>query len=383
MKLSSFNFHGSQMIYLGNASRMSQVEEYTAAQTGQTATLLSALGKHTRRARPMERAGRRDHSGIIRLKHWSVRMKSCTSARLLLAWVFAFLYPSMSCLVAQPLSGAWWQQESAENILKKAESITHNLAYFRGSKAHLLVEPDASVEFYQRKTPKGTIETKSVFHQGRIQFSDYKLQSASYMSEFGWIIKYTFEDDQKERSLAATLGHPYDYKMLKSEMVGTNDCLIVARVATPQLLDMLTTNYYPGYTQVNTGALGDIVQFIGSETDTYVRKNDGIIIGELKRNKTGNVLSDRLYDVVQINVPIPDAEFILPKGQMEIATNSLQLGQLTSKALHAYNLPNQRDVKRIRFVIMGVMVLSSAVLLVLLYFRFHRGTIASCASSKR
>ena len=82
--------------------------------------------------------------------------------------------------MAQPLPGGWWEQESAENILKRAELTTHNLAYFRGSKAHLLVEPDTSVEFYQRKTPSGTIETKSIIHEGRIRFAEYNLESGKY-----------------------------------------------------------------------------------------------------------------------------------------------------------------------------------------------------------
>jgi hypothetical protein len=241
--------------------------------------------------------------------------------------------------MAQPLPEGWWQQSSAESVLSKAEAITHNLSYFHGSKGHLLDDQDASIEFFQRKLPSGTVETKYVFHEGRVLFSDYKLESGRYFSEYGRIIKCTFEDDQKEPSLAATLDHPYDYKMMKPEIVGTNDCLVVARIATPQFLEMLTTNYYPGYTPGDKGLLGDLMQFIRSETDIYIRKSDGVVNGEVKKNKSGEVLIDRLYAVIHVNKPIPDAEFVLPKAPMETATNSVQFLNMSSEAMHAYNSP--------------------------------------------
>jgi hypothetical protein len=276
------------------------------------------------------------------------------------------------CLVAQPLPEGWWQHSSPESILAKAESVTHGLSYFQGSKAHLLTDRDASIESFQRKLPDEIIETKYMYHQGRTKFADYKLESGRYFSEYGRLIKCTFEDDQKERSLAAAMSNPYDYRMLKSEVIGTNPCLVVARVATPQFFEMLLTNYYSGYTAGGGRALGDLAQFIRSETDIYIRKSDGVIIGEIKRNRSGTIFSDMLYDVVQINNPIPKAEFELPNVHIEIATNTHQLLRITSEAMRAYNTPNLQAVRRIRYVIIGAMAFSLAALLTFLYFRFHR-----------
>jgi hypothetical protein len=81
------------------------------------------------------------------------------------------------------------------------------------------------------------------------------------------------------------------------------------------------------------------MQFIRSETDIYIRKSDGVVNGEVKKNKSGEVLIDRLYAVIHVNKPIPDAEFVLPKAPMETATNSVQFLNMSSEAMHAYNSP--------------------------------------------
>jgi len=267
------------------------------------------------------------------------------------------------------LPAGWWEQGSAESTLAKAESITHDLSYLRGTEAHLLKDHNSSIEFFQRKNPDGTIETKSVKYGGRMTTS-YKLTSGEYFFANGRLIKFGFKDNQIEPSLAAQFDHPYDYNMLKPTIVGTNDCLIVARIATPRFLQTLVTAYYPENTSGNP-LLGDLKNYIRSETDTYIRKSDGVIIGEVKKNKSGDILDDKLYDVVQVNDPIPSEEFILPKARMETATNTVQFLKILTNGKHADNLLNSREIKRIRFVIIGVMVISLGVLFYI-FIRFHR-----------
>jgi hypothetical protein len=290
--------------------------------------------------------------------------------------VFWFAVSSFGSL--QSLPAGWWQTSSPKELLTTSLSITGDLTYFRGTKAHLLNEPSDSIEFFERKTLDGTIETKRVWHRGRLTATNYKIKSGRYIWQNGRLVKAEFEDDQKELSLAAAINHPYDYKMLKSELIGTNDCLVVARIASPQLLQMLTTAYYPGYTAGKPyGELGDPTRFIMSEIDTYIRTSDGISIGALKRNKSDEILDDRLYDVVEFNNPIPDAEFVLPKAPVRSASNTAQLLHITFEGMHRNNSLNSQTTMPVRFVILGAMTVSSGALLALLYFKFHRKNIGS------
>jgi hypothetical protein len=307
-----------------------------------------------------------------------------TKRHLLIQLILAqWLVSLCFALTPSSLPAGWWQQMSAQSILAKAESITHDLSYFEGTKAHLLDDRDASIEFFQRKMPDGTIETKLVYHSRRFIMTVYKVGSGRYFWQNGLLIKTEFEDDQEELSLATKFDHPYDYKILKPEIVGTNDCLVVARIATPEFLQMLKTAYYPGYTTGHGGMLGDPVQFIRSERDTYIRKSDGVIIGEVKKNTSGKILHDRLYDVVQVNNPIPNAEFVLPVASVETATNVSQLVHITAKGIHAYGSLNPGTIKRVRYVIIGTMIISFGALLVLLYFRFHRKNLNSTGDSQQ
>jgi hypothetical protein len=268
--------------------------------------------------------------------------------------------------MAQSLPDGWWQQDSAENILAKAQSITRNLSYFQGSKAHLLDNQDASIDFFQLKMPDGVIETKYVQHQGRMTLTDYNLEKGRYIYTAGRLIKTKFEND-KEQSLAARFDNPYDYKILKPEIVGTNNCLVVARIATPQFFEAMMTNYYPRYTPGQDGPLGDLVQYIWSETDTYIRKNDGVIIGEVKKNKFGKILDDKLYEVVQVNNPIPIIEFVLPKATVESATNNVQLLHIVSKGMLPENPISPKETMAIRIMIIGIMVSSLGILLYIIF----------------
>jgi hypothetical protein len=298
--------------------------------------------------------------------------------------LFIFLYLTVPRVMAQQLPDGWWQHDSAENILAKAESITHDLSFFQGTKAHLINNGSASRNFIQRKIPDGTIETKFVFQKSGRIVTTYKIESGIYDYVSGRLIKSAFERDQIEPSQAAKHDHPYDYKFIPQKIVGTNDCIVVARITTPEFLQILKAAFYPGFTPTNADSLlGDPVNYIRTETDTYIRKNDGVIIGEVEKNKSGDVLYDELYDTVSVNNPIPAEEFNLPNTPVITATNEFQLLHFIASGNLGGDLPSSRDIKLIRLAIIGIMVVTFGLFLYFLRFHHSRPNIISGSSGDK
>ncbi len=278
-------------------------------------------------------------------------------------------------LEAQSLPEGWWQHGSSEDILTKAEVITHDLSYLHGSEAHLLSDPNTSLEFFQRQTTNGLIETKTVTSVNGEKFVSYKLENGDYFFAESHLIKHNEQgNSQKEIALAEKFDHPYDYKFLKSESVGINDCIVIARIATTQFLQAMRTNFYPGITSKNFGRLGDPIKFIKSETDTYIRKSDGVVVGEVKKNNSGEILDDRLLDVVQVDVPIPNSEFELPAIHVAVATNIGQFMQVFGESRRANTPQHLQQAKQSHLILTGIIIISLGTLLILAYFVFHRGT---------
>ncbi len=125
--------------------------------------------------------------------------------------------------------------------------------------------------------------------------------------------------------LAAKFDHPYEFKLLRSEMIGTNDCIVIARCMTQEFLDEMKAIIYKNYTNEQEAAFGgDFIKYIRSETDYYFRKSDGVTFGLTEQNHLGGQLEDWVYHNVKINQPIPDQEFFLPKGEIKIAETSVE-----------------------------------------------------------
>lgn len=311
---------------------------------------------------PLERHGAAANMSIPRTDPLPARAA-------LIAAIYLVLRLSALCSAAEPLPEGWWQQSAAEATLAKAESITDALLYFRGTKASLLNDPNTSIALFQRRNANDAIERKSVnYNGGKTLLTVYELESGKYFYARGRLIRSAFKDDPIEPSLAATLDHAYDYKWLPSETIGTNDCVVIARIATAQLIQMLRAAFYPGI-PFRIESPEDPIKYITAERVTYIRKNDGVIIGEVEKNNRGEILEDTLYDVVVVNSPIPSEEFDLPKIPVLIATNTVQLMRMLSKGYVA----RTSGAKRIRVAIIGAMVISSVALLALLYFRMYRG----------
>jgi len=263
---------------------------------------------------------------------------------------------AISCFSAQSLPEGWWLQDSPEKVLEKTHAINQGLAFFHGEKSgspfSQTVNPfaqtndNARVEIFQRRNADGFVETKKFTLNGKFQWTDYKFKSGNYVFTFGQLIKTEYAvNDAEEISNAAKFNHPYDFKVLKSEMIGTNDCLIIARCMTPQFLDAMKVILYKNSTKEQEAAFGgDFRKFIRSETDYYFRKSDGVTFGLTKRNHLGEQLEDWVYGNVEVNQPIPDQEFSLPKGEIKIAKNAEEMQKIEHDLLAASRVKNPKKL---------------------------------------
>lgn len=251
---------------------------------------------------------------------------------------------AISCFGAQSLPDDWWLQDSPEKVLAKAQSINQDLAFFQAEKSGSILSqitnPFANTndnehtDFLQRRNADGFVETKNVHSVKNFQLTEYKLKTGNYFFVYEQIIKMEFIDGEDlEKTIATKVNHPYDFKILKSEMVGTNDCIIIARTMTEPLLKAAADVYYEKYSPEKRIELG--TNYIRAETDFYFRKSDGVTLGLIKRNRAGELLEDEVYDAVEINQPIPDREFSLPKGEMKIAKNAEEMQKIEHDAMTA------------------------------------------------
>lgn len=234
-------------------------------------------------------------------------------------------------------------QDSPEKVLAKAQAINQSLNFYQAEKTgspfsqitnpFMKTNDSSRVEFFQRKSANGFVETKTVHLDKNYQSVEYKLGKGNYFLSEGQIIKQEFYDgDDWEKRLGIKLGHSYEYKMLKSEMVGSNDCIVIARIMSEPLLTAATESYYKKYSDSPEERKQMGEKYIRSEIDYYFRKTDGITFGYVKRNRSGEILDNYLYDTVQINQPIPDGEFVLPEGEIKIAKSFNESLEIMRKA---------------------------------------------------
>jgi thioredoxin-related protein len=255
----------------------------------------------------------------------------------------------ISCFGAQSLPDGWWLQDSPEKVLAKAQAINQNWAFFHGEKfgstLSQKVNPfaktsaNARVEFFQRRDADGFVETKRFQLDGKFQWTDYKLKSGDYVFTLGQLVKmeYVYEDGI-EKMLAAKFEHPYGFKILKSEMVGTNDCIVIARIMTEPFLQAVWQKEPLWH-----GEKSPEKQYIQSETDYYFRKSDGATFGFTKKTRLGEQMIDEVYNKVEINQPIPDQEFSLPKGEIKIAKTSEEFEKIEHDAFAAMRAKTPRN----------------------------------------
>ncbi len=252
----------------------------------------------------------------------------------LLVWLLFIAAVTSPCFGAQSLPDGWWLQDSPEKVLAKAQSINQNWAFFHGEKfgSTLSSNPNpfaktndnARVEFFQRRNADGFVETKKFQLDGKFQWTDYKLESGNYVFTLEQLIKTEFEvSDRIEKMLATNFNHPYDFKVLKSEMVDANDCFGIARVMTEPFLEAV---------EQKGGKEIPEKQYIQSETDYYFRKSDGVAFGFTKLTRLGEQMMDEVYNKVEINQPISHQEFFLPKEKIQIAKSNEELQKIVNEA---------------------------------------------------
>jgi thioredoxin-related protein len=270
-------------------------------------------------------------------------------------WSLLVTVFSTSYLAAQSLPDGWWLQGSPEKVLAKAQAINQNWAFFHGEKIgstlSKITDPFAGTndnertDFFQRRNADGSVETKRIHLAKKYESMTYELKNGKYFCAAGRIIKMEYDEgDNLEKIIAVTgkFDHPYNFKILESEMVDTNDCLVIVRYMTPSFLDATKAVYYKGYTKEQEAASGgDFRKFIRSETDFFFRKSDGVAFGFIQRNHLGEQLEDQVYDRVDINLPIPDREFFLPGGDIKIAKSIHEFLKIVSEAM-AGNLAKAR-----------------------------------------
>jgi thioredoxin-related protein len=272
-------------------------------------------------------------------------------------WLLFITSLTSPCFGAQSLPDGWWLQDSPEKVLTKAQSINQDLTFFYGEKFGSALSQNsnpfgetndnARVAFFQRKNADGFVETKRFTVDGKFQWTNYKLKSGDYVFTFGQLIKKEFEIEERdgiEKMLAAKFDHPYEFKLLRSEMIGTNDCIVIARCMTPEFLDAMKAILYKNYSKEQEAAFGgDFREFIRSETDFYFRKNDGVTFGLTEQNHLGGQLEDWVYHNVKINQPIPDQEFSLPKGEIKIAETSVEFTKIVNDAKAAMRVKTPKN----------------------------------------
>ena len=254
-------------------------------------------------------------------------------------WLLFITALTNSCFGAQALTNGWWLQDSPEKVLAAAQAINQNLNYFQahktGSTLSQITNPftktnqEAYVEFFQRKIDNGFVETKKFTLDGKFQRTDYKLKSGNYIFTYGQLIKMEYDNEERdviEKTLAVKLDRPYEFKILRSEMVGTNDCIVIARNMTDPFLKATADIFFEKYSPEKRIEMG--TNYIRTETHYYFRKNDGIAFGLTKLNSFGEQLEDEVYDHVEINQPISEQEFLLPKGEIKTAKNSLEFHEI-------------------------------------------------------
>ena len=240
------------------------------------------------------------------------------------------------CLSAETLPDGWWLQDSPEKVLDKAQAINQSLNFFYAVKSvstsSAINDPFANTndidrtEFFQRKNSDGLVETKQVHIHRNSLFVTYKLKSGDYFFTDEQLVKSEYaEGSESEKLIAAKFDRPYDFKILKSETVGTNDCFVIARTMSDPLLKAVADDWYNiqcsfKYTPEKTVEMG--AKYVSSEVDFYFRKTDGVTFGQIERNRVGELLHDRVFDKVTVNQPISNQEFSLPKGDMKIAKSN-------------------------------------------------------------
>jgi hypothetical protein len=271
------------------------------------------------------------------------------------------------CGIAAPLPEGWWRK-SPEEVLKAAESSTFNVPYLRGSKPKLMNDSGSGFEYFQRRLSNGKIEIKRISQvNGRVSSTFYDLAEGKYIDSDGLLIKLDYEEGRElERRISETISNPYEYLLLEETLVGTNDCIVLRRSMSKEMLSALADQFYNKKPEQEKATLAS--KYIRAVKDFYIRKADGIIIGDIQRDARANrILEDNLLSAVLISVPISDEEFSLPKRNFKAesksfdATVSLLTDHMEPAEGNVKNSGTQRIVTIVILALVGLVPIFIAV----------------------
>ena len=237
--------------------------------------------------------------------YWRRRTAKCASLAMVGVCLFKF------STWAQMGNEAWLHGEARE-ILTHALTVTSNQPYLSGQKTRLQNDPQNGFAYYQRWVD-GQMERKRVsLHAGEPQTTTWDLPGGRYyLDSAGLLFKLGYDEDfETEARLAQTIERPHEYRMLEPTMVGTNACVVVRRSMTSALLNAVARELYANKTETDRNTLTP--KYVRAIRDFYIRKSDGLIMGELRRNVKGDLLRDLLCEEISTQA-IPAKVFAVPR----------------------------------------------------------------------
>lgn len=275
-------------------------------------------------------------------------------------------------MVAQPLPAGWWQDLSAEEVFTKAKAFTDNTPCLKTSKDRLINNPAGGFIRFQRLISTGKMETKNVrISHGRTSSVIFNLESGRFFidEENAIPIKDEFEsDDEIEVRIAGSVSTPYEYEMLKPDVTGTNQCLVVRSKMNEKMVRSITKEFQRLMPKFKP-------EYIRTIKEYYIRKSDGIIAGYIGKNTSFSVMDDRLADTISTPTSIPDEEFLVPKEDKAVAANSLDVAVSISTSNMVSSLENgSQENRKVRFIIRTILCVLVIVPIIwlLLQWKFRR-----------
>lgn len=217
------------------------------------------------------------------------------------------------------VGGRAWLRGTPQEVLAHALTVTSNQPCLIGKKARLMNDPQGGFEYYQRRAG-GQVERKwVVLHLGEPHTTTWHLSGGKYLIDSaGLLFQVGFDEDfEIESRLAHTVEQPYEYRALDPARIGTNVCAVIRRSMAPALLDAVAAELYAAKAINDRTTLAR--KYARAVRDFYIRQDDGLILGELKRNVGGDLLVDRLCEEVSTR-DIPAAVFEVPR--LNAATNA-------------------------------------------------------------
>ena len=296
-------------------------------------------------------------------------------------YIYLITFLTVQCLLtlsvtAQPLPVGWWD-DPPEIIIQHAETITSQIPFYYGRKLKLIDGSSGGFEIFQRRLTGGTIETKKVRKvNGRIQSYSYDISTGRYFIDSNKLIFHEdfLSGDQIEASLAQSIAHPYGYSLLGkvSAFIGTNECYIIRRLMEKSMFEAIAKEFYQGKNEQQIAMLAP--QYVRAAKDYYVRKNDGIIIGNIKRNiSASELLEDNLPDELLTGAATSAGEFDIQNINKAIKVSSMnELINISSKFGRKDYTPIQTSEHMralVRFVLILLVATPLIALVAIKYFR--------------